>query len=96
MKPNFTKKSHRFIGQALRWLILTIVFLFSLSAARAQIPEGVPHPDDNTPIDFSSWPDIIIYIILPAVLVIGYIFLVNYRRRKRREEERKKDRNEIQ
>jgi hypothetical protein len=96
MKWNHSKKSHRFIQQVSRWLILKIIFLFYLSTARAQIPEGVPHPDDNTPIDFSSWSDIIIYIILPAVLITGYIFLAYYKRRKRQQGEGKNDQNGIQ
>lgn len=64
-----------------RWWII-FLFSFLWSTGMAQIPEGVPHPDQNTPIDFSSWSDIIIYIILPGVLIIGYIIFVYRRRRK--------------
>ncbi|MDC7993560.1 adenylosuccinate synthetase [Altibacter sp. HG106] len=35
-----------------------------------QIPENVPHPDNNTPIDFSDPADWIIYIVLPIVAAI--------------------------
>lgn len=38
-----------------------------------QLPPGTQNPDDNTPIDISNPFDVIVYIILPLVLVIGYV-----------------------
>jgi hypothetical protein len=38
-----------------------------------QIPREVPHPDNNTPIDFSNPADIIIYIVLPVIIVIFFL-----------------------
>ena len=72
------------------WLSTIIIFFLTYSTTMAQIPEGVPHPDQNTPIDFSSWSDIVIYIILPSVLIIGYIIMI-YRRRRRKQEGKNKN-----
>lgn len=46
-----------------------------------QLPQDVPGPENNTPIDLSSWVDITIYIILPIIVVILYIL---YRRMKKK------------
>lgn len=83
MQYNFQNKNYRSTFQSIvrrGWLIY--LFCLSWSTGLAQIPEGVPHPDQNTPIDFSSWSDLVIYIILPGVLIIGYIIVVYRRRRK--------------
>jgi len=85
MQLNFKNKNYRSTLQSVLrggWLIY--LFCLSWSTGLAQIPEGVPHPDQNTPIDFSSWSDLVIYIILPGVLIIGYIVMVYRRRRKQR------------
>lgn len=52
----------------------TIHILFALFSLKSmgQIPTEVPHPDNNTPIDFSNPADIIIYIILPVIVIILY------------------------
>ncbi|MCH2489023.1 MAG: adenylosuccinate synthetase [Flavobacteriales bacterium] len=49
-----------------------------------QIPKEVPHPDNNTPIDLTSWPDLIIYVIIPIVIVILF-FIWRKRRMKNRD-----------
>jgi hypothetical protein len=93
MKWNYPSKNRQYFVKKSRYILSILLFTFSYTTT-AQIPEGVPHPDQNTPIDFSSWSDIIIYIILPAVLIIGYIFLLYNRRRKRREGKKKELHNE--
>ncbi|WP_338358613.1 adenylosuccinate synthetase [Yeosuana marina] len=45
-----------------------------------QLPLGTPNPDDNNPIDFTNTFNVIVYIILPAVVIILYIL---WRRRKK-------------
>jgi heme/copper-type cytochrome/quinol oxidase subunit 2 len=57
-----------------------------LSGAMAQIPQGVPKPQNNDPVALDSLSDLIIYIILPAVLIVTYLFIL-YRRRKKRQQE---------
>ena len=39
-----------------------------------QLPIGTRNPDDNSPIDLTSTFDVIVYIILPVLMVIFYIF----------------------
>ena len=46
-----------------------------------QIPTGVPHPDDNTPLDLSNPADVIIYIVLP-VIAFGLFFYWRWKRKK--------------
>ncbi len=45
-----------------------------------QIPREAPHPDNNTPLDFSNPFEIIVYIVIPVLLIVLYFFL---RKRKR-------------
>lgn len=40
-----------------------------------QIPTEVPHPDNNSPIDFTNPADIIIYVALPLFMVILYLVI---------------------
>ena len=47
--------------------------LFGFQKATAQIPEGVPHPDRNSPIDLSNPADVIIYIVLPVIATILFL-----------------------
>ena len=63
------------------YIILT---LFSLKSF-GQIPTEVPHPDNNTPVDFSNPADIIIYIVLPVIVII--LYFVWRRNARRREDE---------
>lgn len=59
--------------------LLFIVLLQFLSMA--QIPKDVPHPSNNTPLDFSNPADIIIYIALP--LLAGVFVWIWLRRKKK-------------
>ena len=63
-----------------------IILPATLSGAMAQIPQGVPKPQNNDPVAPESLSDLIIYIILPAVLIVTYLFIL-YRRRKKRNQE---------
>ncbi len=58
---------------------LTAVFGFFI-----QIPENVPHPDNNTPIDLSDPADLIIYVILPIVAVILVLLWMRKRKQDKR------------
>ena len=48
-------------------------------ALLAQLPLGTPNPDDNEPLDFSDPFNIIVFIILPIVAVILYMYWRNKR-----------------
>lgn len=48
-----------------------------------QIPREVPHPDTNSPLDFSNPFEVIVYIVIPVALVIGYLVLRKKRRARR-------------
>lgn len=65
-------------------ILYTLLALFSLRSF-GQIPTEVPHPDNNTPVDFSSPADIIIYIVLPVIVII--LYFVWRRNARRREDE---------
>jgi membrane protein DedA with SNARE-associated domain len=50
-----------------------------------QIPQGVPHPDTNTPLQIREPFDVVLYIIIPLLVLLGYILW------RKREKERKQD-----
>jgi len=53
----------------------------------AQIPKGVPHPDQNEPLLLQTPFDYILYLGLPILILIGgYLW---WRRKKKREQEKK-------
>jgi LPXTG-motif cell wall-anchored protein len=58
-----------------------------LSRILAQIPQGVPHPDQNEPLLLQTPFDYILYVGLPILTLIGAYFW--WRRKKKREEEDK-------
>lgn len=39
-----------------------------------QLPPGTQNPDDNFPVDFKDPFEVLIFVILPLVIVVGYIF----------------------
>jgi LPXTG-motif cell wall-anchored protein len=54
----------------------------------AQIPQGVPHPDDSKPLVLQTPFDYILYVGLPVLILIGSYFL--WRRKKKREEDKRR------
>lgn len=38
-----------------------------------QVPTGTPNPGSNSPIDFSSAFDVIVFIVLPILLIAFYL-----------------------
>ncbi|RMA64429.1 hypothetical protein BXY75_1304 [Ulvibacter antarcticus] len=62
--------------------ILVLNFLFILKGT-AQIPKEVPHPNNNSPVDFSKTEDIIIYIVLPVIFIVLYFISRKYRHKKK-------------
>lgn len=49
--------------------MLTSLYVFIMSY---QVPEGIPKPSDNEPIDFTDINNIIIFILVPVALAIFY------------------------
>ena len=39
-----------------------------------QLPMGTPNPDDNQPLDFSDPFEVIVFIIIPVLAVVLYMF----------------------
>jgi len=53
-----------------------------------QIPKGVPNPADSEPLLINSTFDVILYIVLPVLILIGYFL---WRRRKQKRKNDKTD-----
>ncbi|RXG11535.1 hypothetical protein DSM03_11229 [Leeuwenhoekiella aestuarii] len=47
--------------------------LTKLFFALYQLPQGTQNPDDNLPVDFNDPFDVIVFVILPIILIVGYI-----------------------
>lgn len=58
--------------EAMKYIIFTFLsmFWFSIPTLYAQIPTGVPGPEDNSPIDLTDVADILIYIVLPVIIIL--------------------------
>ena len=50
-----------------------------------QIPQGVPHPDENEPLLLQTPFDYILYVGMPLLILLGAYFW--WRRKKKREKE---------
>lgn len=48
-----------------------------------QIPSEIPHPDSNTPLDFSNPMEILFYIGAPILIILCFI-LLRYQKRKKK------------
>jgi hypothetical protein len=53
-----------------------------------QIPQGIPQPDDSSPLVLRTTFDYIFYVVLPILFLIGGYFW--WKRKKRSEEEKNK------
>lgn len=58
---------------------MLLLGLFFTGTALAQAPRGVPQPHENEPIDFTSLPELIIFIFIPVAAILLFLYL---RRRK--------------
>ncbi|RXG32327.1 adenylosuccinate synthetase [Leeuwenhoekiella marinoflava] len=45
-----------------------------------QLPPGTQNPDDNLPVDFKDPFDVIVFVILPILLIVGYLLWKRKRR----------------
>ena len=64
-----------------------LAFFLEISSVFAQMPQGVPNPSNNSPVDFTSASDIVLYIVLPVVLIVAF-FVLRARKRKNRKDDR--------
>lgn len=72
------------------FLLLSFFYILFSPVVIGQVPQGIPK--GNGPIDFSSTANVIIYIVLPAIVLIGFIFWRVAIKKRRREEEEEEDR----
>ena len=56
--------------------------IYKLYPLLLQLPIGTRNPDDNSPIDLTNAFDVIVYIILPVLMIIFYIF---WRKKKKKD-----------
>src|SRR5690606_35384083 len=68
-------------------LLSSFFYLLFSPVVCGQVPQGVPK--GTGPIDFSSTTNIIIYIVLPAIVLVAFIFwrVAIKKRRKENEED---------
>lgn len=77
MKSSFISLLIRFTS------FMVFLFLFLVTGVKiyAQRPQDLPDPDQSEPLELDTFPEILIYIGLPVLFVILYLWLL--RRRKR-------------
>ncbi|GHC51593.1 hypothetical protein SAMN05421855_102496 [Ulvibacter litoralis] len=56
--------------------------LFTFMKANSQIPKDVPHPNTNSPVDFSKPEDIVLFIALPLLIIVLFFVWRKKRRKK--------------
>lgn len=72
--------------QKLTFLLVSFFYSLFSPSVIGQVPQGIPK--DNGPIDFSSTSNVVIYILLPLVVLIGFvIWKIAVKRRRKNEEE---------
>ncbi|HLT07635.1 MAG TPA: hypothetical protein VK014_08920 [Cyclobacteriaceae bacterium] len=71
--------------QKLTFLLVSFFYILFSPSVIGQVPQGIPK--DNGPIDFSSTSNVIIYVVVPVVLIIAFIFWRLYNRKNEREED---------
>lgn len=49
-------------------------FMYQINYMLLQIPQGVPHPDDNEPLTLESPFDIILYVVIPIIILGSYFW----------------------
>lgn len=66
-------------------LVLAFFYIFFSPRVCAQVPQGIPK--ETGPIDFSSPANVVIYIVLPIIIIIGiFIWRAAVKRRKKENE----------
>ncbi len=79
----------RYISTASSFLL---AFLLIPSISYSQIPKGIPKP--TGPVDLSETSNVIIYVVIPAVIIIAFlIFRKRIFKVKREKRERMKNEN---
>jgi hypothetical protein len=67
-----------FLGIVLTGAVWMVMLLTAFSAIRVQIPQDIPHQSE--PVDFSDPLNLVLYIVLPALMILVYVL---WRRSKR-------------
>ena len=68
------------------FLLLSFFYTLFSPVVIGQVPQGIPK--DNGPIDFSSTANIVIYIVLPVIVLVVFVFWRISIRKKRKEEDK--------
>ncbi len=71
--------------QKLTFLVVSFFYTLFSPSVIGQVPQGIPK--DNGPIDFSSTSNIVVYIVLPILVVLIFVFWRMATKKKRQEEE---------
>ncbi|HLU88845.1 MAG TPA: hypothetical protein VKZ51_03365 [Cyclobacteriaceae bacterium] len=81
------KEKVDFSPQKYTALFLSFFYLLFSPVVCGQVPQGIPK--GSGPIDFSSTANVVIYIVLPIIVLIAFIFWRISVRKRRKEEEEK-------
>lgn len=71
--------------QKLTFLVVSFFYTLFSPSVIGQVPQGIPK--NNGPIDFSSTSNIVVYIVLPILVVLIFVFWRMATKKKRQEEE---------
>ncbi len=58
-----------------------------------QIPQGVPNPEDGSPLSINSTADVLLYVVAPILMIILWFVARSWRIRKQREEEERRNKS---
>ena len=69
--------------EAMKYIIFTFLsmFWFSIPTLYAQIPPGVPGPEDDSPIVLTDVADILIYIVLHVIIML--LVMMRHKKKKK-------------
>ncbi|TRZ45415.1 adenylosuccinate synthetase [Robertkochia solimangrovi] len=51
-----------------------MIVIYEVFVLLVQQPGNLPSPEDNTPLDLTSWSEVILYILLPILFMIFYFW----------------------
>jgi amino acid transporter len=70
----------------LNTIVLAIIIML-------QIPQGVPNPEDGSPLSINSTADVLLYIVAPILMIILWFVARSWRRRKQQEEKERRNKS---
>jgi uncharacterized RDD family membrane protein YckC len=70
----------------LNTIVLAIIIML-------QIPQGVPNPEDGSPLSINSTADVLLYIVAPILMIILWFVARSWRRRKQQEAKERRNKS---